>query len=62
MKSRLKTFRATLRFTGLTGEYTTQHDVQAAHAEAARKKAAKVIGNRDGYVVTVVEFLPMGGR
>lgn len=56
----MKNFTVTLRFFGLTGEYTTQVNVRAKHAESAKKKASKCIGNRDGYVVTVCEGLVQG--
>lgn len=51
----MKNYTVTLRFFGLTGEYTTQEDVRAKHAASAKKKASRVIGNRDGYVVSVCE-------
>lgn len=53
----MKNFTVKIRFTGLTGEYVSQVDVQARHASAATKKAEKSIGNRDGYVVSVTEAL-----
>lgn len=51
----MKDFVVTIRFLGLTGEYTSQVEVKARNAESAKKKASKCIGNRDGEVVTVRE-------
>lgn len=55
MKSRMKNFIVTIRYQGLTGEYTNKDVVRAASAASARRKGARVIGNRDGYVVSVVQ-------
>lgn len=49
----MKKFIVTIRFIGLTGEYTSRVDVEARNAESARRKATKVIGNRSGEVVAV---------
>lgn len=50
----MKPYTVTIRFQGLTGEYTNRVDVQAKTADSAVRKASKVIGNRDAYVVSVV--------
>ena len=49
----MKDFLVTLRFIGLTGEYTSQVDVRARDEKSARRKAEKTIGNRDGEVIAV---------
>lgn len=51
----MKTFTVTIRYTGLTGEYTTQTDHRARTAKSAANKARQAIGNRDGYVVGIKE-------
>ncbi len=56
----MKNFTVKIRFQGLTGEYLSSIDVRAKTAESAKKKASKVIGNRDGYVVSVCECLVQG--
>lgn len=56
----MKKWTVTIRFQGLTGEYTSKVDVLAKTAASAKKKAARVIGNRDGYVVTVCEGFTEG--
>lgn len=51
----MKNFTVKIRFVGLAGEYLTSVDVRARDAKSATKKAEKTIGNREGYVVSVVE-------
>lgn len=53
----MKNFIVTLRFYGLTGEYTTRFECKAKTSASAKKKAERTIGNRDGYVVTILEAL-----
>lgn len=53
----MKDFTVTIRYQGLTGEYTSRVDVRAKNEASARKKASKTIGNRDGYVVSVVRAM-----
>lgn len=42
-----------LEFVGLTGKYQSSVDVRARDAASAEKKASRVIGNRDGRVISV---------
>lgn len=51
----MKNYTVTIRFTGLTGEYLSKVETRARDTKSAARKASKVIGNRDGYVVSVVE-------
>jgi hypothetical protein len=54
----MKTFTVLIRYTGLTGQYETRTDHLAKSAKSAANKARKAIGNRDGYVVSIVEKVP----
>ncbi len=56
----MKNFIVNIRFFGLTGEYLSRVDVRAKTEASAKKKASKVIGNRDGYVVSVIEGIMQG--
>jgi hypothetical protein len=51
----MKTYTVTIEFAGLTGTYRSQVVERARSAKSAETKARRVIGNRDGFVVSVVE-------
>jgi len=51
----MKTWIVKIEFVGLTGKYWSDVEVKARNEKAAKKKAAQVIGNRDGWVVAVKE-------
>lgn len=44
-----------IEFVGLTGKYVSNVEVRARDAKSAEKKAARSIGNRDGWVVETKE-------
>lgn len=52
----MKSFKVTIEFYGLTGKYTSEVEVRARDPKSAEKKAAKVIGNRDGFIQSCKEI------
>ncbi len=50
----MKNWSVSIRYSGLSGEYLTKLFVKAKDQVSAKKKAEKTIGNRDGYVVSVI--------
>lgn len=53
----MKTFITTIEFVGLSGSYRSQIETRAKNAKSAETKARKVIGNRDGFVISTVEAI-----
>lgn len=51
----MKNFRVIIEFTGLGGTYRSEVKVLAKNSNSAINKASKVIGNRDGIVISVIE-------
>jgi hypothetical protein len=51
----MKDFIVTVEFSGLTGNYRSRIDVRARNAKSATRKARAHFGNRDGFVVSVIE-------
>lgn len=55
--SNMKSYIVTIEFVGLTGSYRSQVERRARNAKSAEKKARETIGNRDGFVISVVEAM-----
>jgi hypothetical protein len=55
MEQQMKNFIITVEYVGLTGAYRSRIEERAKNAESAAKKARKHFGNRDGFVISVVE-------
>lgn len=51
----MKTYTVKIEFIGLAGKYVSEVTVQAKNHKSAEKKAAKSIGNRDGFVIGAFE-------
>lgn len=51
----MKKYTVKIEFLGLAGTYFSNVDVEARNPAAAKRKASRVIGNRDGYIVDVKE-------
>ena len=56
----MKNFITTIEFVGLTGTYRSQVENRAKNAKSAEAKARRVIGNRDGFVISTIEALSVG--
>lgn len=58
----MKDYIVTVEFAGLTGAYRSRIEVRAKNTKSAETKARKHFGNRDGFVVSVIEAAPPASR
>lgn len=53
----MKTFIVKIEFTGIAGKYISEVEVTARDNKTAEKKAENIIGNRDGWIFSVVQVI-----
>jgi len=53
--NKMRSYIVTVEFVGLTGPYRSRIEIRAKNTKSAQTKARACFGNRDGFVISVIE-------